>query len=234
MGAGCRHPPGARLHPEAAGRARRRRRARPRRPDGDLGRRRARLGRPRARGGRRHPPRARAPATPTRWPAGPASPTSPPRSPPRSPRPGAPRVRLRLDLTYAPGPRYPSTWNPHDVRDGFAQAVVMTGLATQLPRALHPSPLSPEREVATALVKRLQGPRGDRDPAPRTHLVDGGAVDRAAARQRRVRDLRRGARLRARPQRELAHREPHPAGGLRVRAPDRPGRATTPGSSASG
>jgi len=69
---------------------------------------------------------------------------------------GRTSVRLRLDLTYAPGPRYPSTWNPHDVRDGFAQAVVMTGLATQLPRALHPSPLSPEREVATALVKRLR------------------------------------------------------------------------------
>ena len=69
---------------------------------------------------------------------------------------GRTRVRLRLDLSYAPGPRYPSTWNPHDVRDGFTQAVVMTGLATQLPRALHPSPLSPEREVATAFVKRLK------------------------------------------------------------------------------
>lgn len=69
---------------------------------------------------------------------------------------GRTTVRLRLDLTYAPGPRYPSTWNPNDVRDGFAQAVVMTGLATQLPRAGRPSPLRPEREVATALVKRLE------------------------------------------------------------------------------
>lgn len=68
---------------------------------------------------------------------------------------GRTTVRLRLDLSYAPGPRYPSTWNPHDVRDGFAQAVVMTGLATQLPRARHPSPLRPEREVATVLVKQL-------------------------------------------------------------------------------
>ena len=68
---------------------------------------------------------------------------------------GRTTVRLRLDLTYAPGPRYPSTWNPHDVRDGFAQAVVMTGLATQLPRARHPSPPRPEREVAATLVKRL-------------------------------------------------------------------------------
>lgn len=68
---------------------------------------------------------------------------------------GHTRARLRLDLSHAPGPRYPSTWNPHDVRDGFTQAVVMTGLATQLPRAEHPSPRSPESEVATALVKDL-------------------------------------------------------------------------------
>lgn len=88
---------------------------------------------------------------------------------------GRTSVRLRLDLSWAPGPRYPSTWNPNDIRDGFTQAVVMTGLATQLPAAGRPAPARPDREVATAFVEAL-GKRGvtatlrpDRtwsDPAP--------------------------------------------------------------------
>lgn len=69
---------------------------------------------------------------------------------------GRTAVRLRLDLSWAPGPRYPSTWNPNDVRDGFTQAVVMTGLATQLPAAGRPAPASPEREVARAFVAALK------------------------------------------------------------------------------
>ena len=68
---------------------------------------------------------------------------------------GRTAVDLRLDLTYAPGPRYPATWNPNDVRDGFTQAVVMTGLATQLPRAGRPAPRQPEEEVADAFVAAL-------------------------------------------------------------------------------
>ena len=68
---------------------------------------------------------------------------------------GRTTVRLRLDLSWAPGPRYPSTWNPNDVRDGFTQAVVMTGLATQLPAAGRPAPTYPEREVAEAMVAAL-------------------------------------------------------------------------------
>jgi len=69
---------------------------------------------------------------------------------------GRTSVRLRLDLSWAPGPRYPATWNPHDVRDGFTQAVVMTGLATQLPHAGRPAPVLPEREVAKAFVAALE------------------------------------------------------------------------------
>ena len=72
---------------------------------------------------------------------------------------GRTTVRLRLDLSWAPGPRYPATWNPNDVRDGFTQAVVMTGLATQLPAAGRRAPERPEHEVATAFVAAL-GTRG--------------------------------------------------------------------------
>jgi D-alanyl-D-alanine carboxypeptidase/D-alanyl-D-alanine-endopeptidase (penicillin-binding protein 4) len=69
---------------------------------------------------------------------------------------GRSAVRLGLDLTYAPGPRVPDTWNPNDVRDGFTQSVVMTGLATQLPRAGRPAPTRPEREVASAFAEALE------------------------------------------------------------------------------
>ena len=125
---------------------------------------------------------------------------------------GRTSVRLRLDLTHAPGPRYPSTWNPHDVRDGFTQAVVMTGLATQLPRALHPSPLRPEKEVADALVDRLADRGITATLRPERTWSAAAPAGRPGARQRRVGDLRRGARLRDRPQRERPHREPHPTG----------------------
>ena len=69
---------------------------------------------------------------------------------------GTTKVTLRLDLSWAPGPRYPPAWNPDDVRDGFTQAVVMTGLATQLPAAGRPSPIRPETEVAKAFVAALK------------------------------------------------------------------------------
>ena len=100
---------------------------------------------------------------------------------------GRTTVDLRLDLSYAPGPRYPSSWNANDVRDGFTQAVVMTGLATQLPRAGRPAPREPEQEVAEAFSAALAGagvtsrllPRSTWDePAPPDAVVLGG-VDSA-------------------------------------------------------
>src|SRR5918993_576834 len=81
---------------------------------------------------------------------------------------GRTTVDLRLDLSRAPGPRYPSSWNPNDVRDGFTQAVVMTGLATQLPRAGRPAPREPEQEVAEAFAAALAGAGVKSRPLPRS------------------------------------------------------------------
>lgn len=68
---------------------------------------------------------------------------------------GRTEVTLRLDLSFAPGPLVPPTWNPNDVRDGFAGRVAMTGLATRQARVGAPAPTRPEVPVAQALVERL-------------------------------------------------------------------------------
>ncbi len=68
---------------------------------------------------------------------------------------GRTEVTLRLDLSFAPGPRVPPTWNPNDVRDGFAGPVVMTGLASRRATPARPAPDDPEVLVAKAFVARL-------------------------------------------------------------------------------
>lgn len=64
--------------------------------------------------------------------------------------------RLRLDLSYAPGPRYPSTWQQADRGRFYARPVVMTGLATQLGDEGRPPAVQPEREVVEAFAARLE------------------------------------------------------------------------------
>lgn len=82
-------------------------------------------------------------------------------------REGRTTVRLRLDLSRAPGPLVPPTWNPNDVRDGFAGTVAMLGLSTQRPVAGRTPPANPPAQAAAAFVAQLraQGIRAVLQPA---------------------------------------------------------------------
>ncbi|MFC7489991.1 MULTISPECIES: D-alanyl-D-alanine carboxypeptidase/D-alanyl-D-alanine-endopeptidase [unclassified Knoellia] len=64
---------------------------------------------------------------------------------------GAGPVTLRVDATYAAGPRLPAKWKAIDVRDGFTQGVAMLGRASQRPRIGTPSVAVAEDSVAASL-----------------------------------------------------------------------------------
>ncbi|KGN32048.1 D-alanyl-D-alanine carboxypeptidase [Knoellia sinensis KCTC 19936] len=64
-------------------------------------------------------------------------------------------VTLRVDATYAAGPRHPTTWKPEDVAAGFSQAVSMLDLVSQRAVPGKKPPSNPEAGVAKAFAAAL-------------------------------------------------------------------------------
>jgi D-alanyl-D-alanine carboxypeptidase/D-alanyl-D-alanine-endopeptidase (penicillin-binding protein 4) len=68
---------------------------------------------------------------------------------------GTTSVRLRLDTSYAKGPRHAPGWSRADIDLGFTGGVSQLGLAGQRAEPYKPAPANPEAATATAFVAAL-------------------------------------------------------------------------------
>ncbi len=98
-------------------------------------------------------------------------------------------VTLRIDATYAAGPRYPATWKKEDIAAGFSQSVSMLDLVSQRAGGGKVAPSVPEAGVAAALAKALTARGHATTVLPLVGHGHGRAGDRDRARGRRVGDL---------------------------------------------
>lgn len=79
---------------------------------------------------------------------------------------GRSSVTLRLDTTFARGPRWSPDWLDADVRIGYTGGVSMLGLAGQRAVPYRPAPRNPEASTATAFVRALDAQGITVDLAP--------------------------------------------------------------------